>query len=81
MDHFVVCVSCLPCFLVCSLRPCSHPQGKGQTLGSLVCCILLRFCHFPVWCPMSGVVLDCIDSLTLPPYLLWYLSHMRKILI
>ena len=20
------------------------------------------FCHFPMWCPGSGVVLDCIDS-------------------
>ena len=23
-----------------------------------------------MWCPGSGVVLDCIDSLSLPPYLL-----------
>ena len=28
------------------------------------------FCHFPVWCPGSGVVLDCIDFGSLPPYLL-----------
>ena len=20
------------------------------------------FCHFPIWCPGSGVVLNCIDS-------------------
>ena len=25
------------------------------------------FCHFPMWCPGSGVVLDCIESLSFPP--------------
>ena len=27
-------------------------------------CVLcfLVFCHFPIWCSGSGVVLDCIDS-------------------
>ena len=30
--------------------------------GSLVCNVLLRFCHFSVWCPGSGVLFDCIDS-------------------
>ena len=29
---------------------------------SLVCDNLLCFCHFPIWCLGSGVVLDCIDS-------------------
>ena len=28
---------------------------------SLVCSVLLC-CHFPVWRPGSGMVLDCIDS-------------------
>ena len=23
---------------------------------------LIFFCHFPIWCSGSGVVLDCIDS-------------------
>ena len=32
-----------------------------DSLGSLVCYVLLSFCHFPMWCPESGVVLDCID--------------------
>ena len=27
-----------------------------------VCDVLLCFCHFPMWYPGSGVVLDCIDS-------------------
>ena len=26
---------------------------------------LLCFCHFPMWYPWSGVVLDCFDSLSL----------------
>ena len=26
------------------------------------------FCHFPVWRPGLGVVLDCIDSRSLSPY-------------
>ena len=34
-------------------------------LGSVVCNVFpgvsLVFCQFPVWCPGSGVVLDCID--------------------
>ena len=30
---------------------------KFETLGFCLC-----FCHFPMWYPGSGVVLDCIDS-------------------
>ena len=37
------------------------PAGKGLTLA-LALDVLLCFCHFPMWCPGSGVVLDCIDS-------------------
>ena len=29
---------------------------------ALVCDVYLCFCHFPIWYPWSGVVLDCIDS-------------------
>ena len=35
---------------------------KGWPLCSPVCDVFLCFCHFPMWCPGSGVVLDCIDS-------------------
>ena len=59
---FVIYVSSLSCFLVCSLQPCGHLLGKGWSLGSLVYYVLLCFCHFPMWCSGSGVVLDCIDS-------------------
>ena len=29
------------------------------------------FCHFPMWCLGSGVVLVCIDSSSLSPFLLY----------
>ena len=35
-----------------------QPCGKGLTYWLFLLC----FCHFPMWCPGSGVVLDCIDS-------------------
>ena len=41
-------------------------------LLALVCDVELCFCHFPMWYPGSGVVLDCIDSRSLPPSLLWF---------
>ena len=31
-------------------------------LWFLVCDVFLCFCHFPIWCPRSGDVLDVIDS-------------------
>ena len=31
-------------------------------LLALVCDVKLCFCHFPMWYPGSGVVLECIDS-------------------
>ena len=52
-----------------------HSPKKGYPLGSLVCDYLLCFCHFPLWCPGSGVVLDCIDFRSLPPYLLSFLTQ------
>ena len=55
---------------VCSLQNCGHLPGKGLTLGSLVFDVFLCFCHFSMWCPVSGVVLDCIDSWSLPSSLL-----------
>ena len=65
---FVINVLCLSCFRVCSLIPCGHLLGKGWPLGSF-CDVSLCFCHFPMWYPGSCVVLDCIDSWSLPPFL------------
>ena len=38
------------------------PSGKGAGLLALFVWSVVVFCHFPVWCPGSGVVIDCIDS-------------------
>ena len=45
------------------------PAGKGLTswLSFVVSSVSLSLSH---WCPGSGVVLDCIDSWSLQPYLL-----------
>ena len=47
----------------------SSPAGKGLTswLTFVVSSVSLSLSH---WYPGSGVVLDCIDSLSLQPYLL-----------
>ena len=50
MDHFVIYVLCMSCFLVCSLQLCGH-KGKGLTSW------LLSLSHV-----VSDVVIDCIDS-------------------
>ena len=51
------------------------PVGKGLiTWLSCVWCFIV-FCHFLVWFPRSGVVLNCIDVSSLPPnLLLWWLK-------
>ena len=49
-------------FITCCLVSVHCLLGKGGPLGSLVCYVLLCFCHFPTWCLGSGVVLNCIDS-------------------
>ena len=56
---FYLCPS-LALHLVCVLQPCVHLLGKGQPLGASVCVIFMCFCHFPIRCPGSGVVLDFI---------------------
>ena len=48
------------------------PAGKGLTswLSFVVSAVSLSLSH---WYPVSGVVLDCIDSCSLHPYLLLYI--------
>ena len=72
---FLSCV-CYSLVRVCSFVPCGHLLGKGWPLGSHLWC-LLWVCHFPIWYPGSGVVLDCIDSWSLHPYLL--LIHVNHL--
>ena len=61
---FVICLSRLSLLshLVSFLQTCGHLLGKDWPLGSIVYDVSLCFCHFPIWCLGSDVVLDFIDS-------------------
>ena len=48
---------------------CGHLLGKGWPLGSRLWCLTVNL-SLSHWYPGSGVVLDCIDSWSLHPYLL-----------
>ena len=64
----VLCLLCLcACLFICALW---SPARKGLTswLSFVVSTLSLSLSH---WYPGSGVVLDCIDSWSLHPYLLY----------
>ena len=42
-------------------RPVVTCQERADLLA-LVCDVYLCFCHFPMWFPGLGMLLDCIDS-------------------
>ena len=71
----IINVSCLSCFINCSLQPCGHLLGKDWPFGALVCYVLMCFCHFPMWCPGSGVILDCPDLCLLTYF------HLKKMIV
>ena len=48
---------------------CGHLLGKGWPLSSRLWCLTVSL-SLSHWDPGSGVVLDCIDSWSLNPYLL-----------
>ena len=50
---------------------CGHKLGKGWPLGSRLLCLTVSL-SISHWYPGSGVVLDCIDSWSLHPHLLWF---------
>ena len=72
----VLCLLCLCVRLfICALW---SPAGKGLTswLSFVVSTVSLSLSH---WYPVSGVVLDCIDSWSLHPYLLcWVMTHSDR---
>ena len=81
MDLLCFCsVLCLLCLcarvFICALW---SPAGKGLTswLSFVVSTVSLSLSH---WYPGSGVVLDCIDSLSLHPYLLCCRRVFKQIL-
>ena len=64
MDPFLLFVfRFYVCYTVFSI-PCSHVitcWERSELLALFVCDVFLCFCHFPIWRPVSGEVLDCID--------------------
>ena len=52
---------------VCLLMPCGHMLGKRWPLGSRLWCLIVKL-SLSHWYPGSGVVLDCIDSWSLPSF-------------
>ena len=71
MDHFIY-VSCLSCFLVCSLRPFGHLLGKADRLDRLYVKFSCVFVTFP--CGVLGQVWYLIVSI--PDFsLLTYFVH------
>ena len=62
MDH--LCYLCLVLVMLSGLFIAALRSScwESADLLALVCNVLLYFCHFPMWYPGSGVVLDCIDS-------------------
>ena len=60
MDH--LCYLCLVFFMLSLLFIAAlwSPDRKGLT-SWLLFVSFNCFCHFPMWNPGSGVVLDCID--------------------
>ena len=55
---------------VCLHVLCGHLLGKGWPLGSRLWCLTVSL-SLSHWYLGSGVVLDCIDSWSLHPYLIW----------
>ena len=68
---YVFVLSCV-CYVfvpVCLYVLCGHLLGKGWPLGSHLWCLTVSL-SLSHWYPGSGVVLDCMDSWSLHPYLL-----------
>ena len=66
---FVLSCVCYVFVFVCLYVLCGHLLGKGWPLGSRLWCLTVSL-SLSHWYPGSGVVLDCIHSWSLHPYLL-----------
>ena len=69
---FVLSCVCYVFVRVCLYVLCGHLLGKGWPLGSRLWCLTVSS-SLSHWYPGPGVVLDCIDSWSLHPYLLYTL--------
>ena len=70
VDHVISVLFCYYFMHVCLLMPCGNLLVKGWPLGSRLWCLIVTLSLFH-WYPGSGVALDCIDSWSLPSFLLW----------
>ena len=61
----------LSCFCRLLYVLCGYLLGKGGPLDSRLWCLFVKL-SLSNWYPGSGVVLDCIDSWSLSPFLLWW---------
>ena len=75
---FLSCV-CYVFVCVCLYVLCGHRLGMGWRLGSRLWCLTVSL-SLSHWYSGSGVLLDCIDSWSLHPYLLRTFNLLVKIL-
>ena len=79
---FVLSCICYVFVRVCLYVLCGHLLGKGWPLGSRLWCLTVSLSlSLSHWYPGSGVVLDCINSWSLHPYLLLLLRKLFTILL
>ena len=62
MDHLCYLCRVFVMRLRLFIAPLWSPAAKGLTSWLLFVMFNYVFCHFSMWYPGSGVVLDCIDS-------------------
>ena len=75
MDYFLLYLSCV-CHVFASDHCCLVVTcWEKADIFALVCDVKFSFCHFLICYPVSGVILDCIDSWPLPPF---YSNNMLK---
>ena len=75
---FVLSSVCYVFVRVCLYMLCGHLLGKGWPLGSRLWCLTGSWL-LSHWYPGSGVVLNCIDSWCLHPYLLYVLCRRSEV--
>ena len=74
---FVLSCVCYVFVCVCLYVLCGHQLGKGWPLGSRLWCLTVSL-SLSHWYLGSGVVLDCINSWSLHPYLLWNTKDLEQ---
>ena len=71
MDHFCYLYFEFAMLFVCSLQPCGHCWERADLLVLLNCmrCFIMIL-SLSMWCSGSDMVLDFIDFLIFPSFLL-----------